>query len=235
MSVPLVADWADAAPSCAFALFRIRFAGLLCGCEAVPRIVVVHVERCAQIGQLGIVEPLVLQVPVHGFCGCQRQRRVDAREGRALALGASGAGGGQVEFGDGAFHDDVACGVPARNVHVRAGVEVQEHVVQHDVQIGASEFGRFRGVEARERCGVEADVKAVGGQRGIAHGERAQARERSVHEAQVHEQRVFRKVERLAGKRLDGFDGHDAPLNECACAKRVLASRRLLPSSLPAV
>ena len=124
-----------------------------------------------------------LRLPAAAPRRCARGSRAGAR--------ASGAGGGQVEFGDGAFHDDVACGVPARNVHVRAGVEVQEHVVQHDVQVGASEFGRFRGVEARERCGVEADVKAVGGQRGIAHGERAQARERSVHEAQVHEQRVF--------------------------------------------
>ena len=183
----------------------VRAALALGGHQAVPGFVVVHVEGCAQLGQLLVGEALFVEEAVHRLGGGQRQRGIDARERRLLARGARRAGGGQIELGDGAFHHDVAGGIPARGVHVLAGVGVQEHVVQHDVEVGPCELVRLGRIEAREREGVVAQVQAVGGERGARHGEGVQARERGVHETQVHEQGVFREVEGLAGKRTCGY------------------------------
>ena len=85
---------------------------------------------------------------------------------------------------------------------------MQEHVVQHEVEVGARQLVRLVGVEAREGGGVVAQVRAVGGERGVAERERSEARECGVHEAQIHEQGIFCEVEGLAGKRLDRFGRH---------------------------
>ena len=178
---------------------------------------VVHVEGCAQLGQLFTREPLLAKEAVHRLGGGQRQRGIDARERRLLARAARRAGDGQIELGDGAFHHDVAGGIPARGVHVLAGVGVQEHVMQHDVEVGPCELVRLGRIEAREREGVVAQVQAVGGERGARHGEGVQARERGVHETQAHEQGVFREVEGLAGKRTCGIGRHGASFDGGAC------------------
>ena len=84
---------------------------------------------------------------------------------------------------------------------------------------------------ACERGGIVAEARAVGGERGARDGEGMQARERGVHEAQVHEQCVFREVEGLAGKRLGSIGRHGASFDRrfvrrrAACSLPVRAAR----------
>ena len=103
--------------------------------------------------------------------------------------------------------------------------------MQHDVKVGAGELGRLGSVKACERGGIVAEARAVGGERGARDGEGMQARERGVHEAQVHEQCVFREVEGLAGKRLGSIGRHGASFDRrfvrrrAACSLPVRAAR----------
>ena len=192
----------------ALAAAGIAAARALGGEHAVPRLVVVRVERRAQFGQLLVGKPFVREVAVHRLGGGQRQGGVDARERGLLARGAGGARGRQVELADDALHDDVASRVPAGDVHLLAGVGVQKHVVQHDVQVGARERGGLGGVQARDRRRVVAQVRAIGGERRAGNRQKGEAREGRAHEPQVHEQGVPCEVEGLPSKLIDRFGGH---------------------------
>ena len=72
----------------------------------------------------------------------QRARRLLLSERRRLKCGARACRGRQRQLGDDCFNGYVACGIPARGVHVRVGEGVQKHVVQHDMQVRARKLLR---------------------------------------------------------------------------------------------
>ena len=89
---------------------------------------------------------------------------------------------------------------------------MQEHIVQHHVQVGTGGLGAVAGIGAGPGGRVEAQVGAIGGEGGARRGQGSQPREGSAHEAQVHQKAVAHQVERIEGQRLHLAFVHRAPL-----------------------
>ena len=77
---------------------------------------------------------------------------------------------------------------------------MQEHVVQHHVQVGTGGLGAVAGIGAGPGGRVEAQVGAIGGEGGAGSGQGGQPREGGAHEAQVHQKAVAHQVERIEGE-----------------------------------
>ena len=112
------------------------------GSHAVPGLVIVGNEGRGQLRELLVVHPLVGEVAVQGLGGELRAFGLKLGERGGLARGARACRGRKRQLGDDRLDGYIACGIPARSVHVRVGEGVQEHVMQHDVQVCARKLLR---------------------------------------------------------------------------------------------
>ena len=117
-------------------------AGGFLGCHAVPGFVIVGDEGSGKLRELLVVHSLVGEIAVERLGRELRAFRLKLSERRRLTCGARACRGRQRQLGDDRFDGYVACGIPARGVHVRVGEGVQKHVVQHDVQVRTSKLFR---------------------------------------------------------------------------------------------
>ena len=170
---------------------------------------VVDEERFAHGFDALVISNGINKIPIYSF-GCNDiQVSFYLSDSGLLACHGFGTRGGDVQLGHDVFDSDVAGGIPAQRVDARVGIQMEEHVVQRHVQKRMGGECGLGGVAACERGGIEADVGAVGRKRGSRYRQGAQTGEGGVHEAQSYEQRVFGEVERLDGKRVDGFGCHN--------------------------
>ena len=170
---------------------------------------VVDEERLTHGFDTLVISNGINEIPIYSFCCNNIQVSFYLCDSCLLARHGLGACGGDVQLGHDVFDGDVAGGIPAQRVDARVGIQMEEHVVQRHVQERMSGECGLGGVASCERGRIETDVRAVGRKRGARHRQGAQAGEGRVHETQSYEQRVFGEVERLDGKRIDGFGCHN--------------------------